>query len=55
MDTHKKCDSDSEIISCKLCDSNGKIEKIDIPYIFRYLVVQLASVNIKVKIQLEGT
>lgn len=45
----------SEILECKLCASEGKIEKLDIPYIFRYLMVQLASVNIQVKIQLEGT
>ncbi|CAH1407605.1 unnamed protein product [Nezara viridula] len=46
--------SDNETLRCKLCDSAGKIEKLDIPYIFRFLVVQLASVNIKLKIKLEG-
>lgn len=35
---------------CKLCEENGRVEEMVIPYIFRYLVAQLASMNIKVKL-----
>ncbi|KAK9507538.1 hypothetical protein O3M35_007371 [Rhynocoris fuscipes] len=42
-------------IKCQLCADNGKVEKIEIPYIFRYLVVQLASVNIKIKLHVDGS
>lgn len=37
-------------ICCKVCQENGKVEEVEMPYIFRYLVAQLASVNIKIKI-----
>ena len=37
-------------ISCKVCQEKGKVEEVEMPYIFRYLVAQLASVNIKIKI-----
>lgn len=37
-------------ICCKLCREKGKVEEVNMPYIFRYLVAQLASVNIKIKI-----
>jgi DNA-directed RNA polymerase beta subunit len=33
-----------------VCQENGKVEEVEMPYIFRYLVAQLASVNIKIKI-----
>ncbi|XP_014274585.1 DNA-directed RNA polymerase I subunit RPA2 isoform X2 [Halyomorpha halys] len=42
-----------EVLKCKLCDSTGTIDKLEIPYIFKFLMVQLASVNIKLKIDLE--
>jgi DNA-directed RNA polymerase I subunit RPA2 len=35
---------------CKLCAGGGHVEVIAIPYVFRYLVVQLAAMNIKLKI-----
>lgn len=38
---------------CKICKSNSKIQEIGIPYIFRYLSVELASVNIKLKFNVE--
>lgn len=37
-------------ICCKVCQEKGKVEEVEMPYIFRYLVAQLASVNIKIKI-----
>ncbi|XP_057326194.1 DNA-directed RNA polymerase I subunit RPA2 [Microplitis mediator] len=36
--------------SCRLCDSDKDLYDIDIPYIFRYFVTELASLNIKVKL-----
>jgi len=37
-------------VSCKVCQEKGNVEEVEMPYIFRYLVAQLASVNIKIKI-----
>ncbi|XP_046672556.1 DNA-directed RNA polymerase I subunit RPA2 [Homalodisca vitripennis] len=42
----------TRLITCRICDNNGKIEEITIPYIFRFLVTQLASVNIKLQVNL---
>ncbi|XP_030750934.1 DNA-directed RNA polymerase I subunit RPA2 [Sitophilus oryzae] len=36
---------------CRLCDQSRYIAEIDIPYIFKYFVVQLASCNINVKLE----
>ncbi|XP_054265624.1 DNA-directed RNA polymerase I subunit RPA2 [Macrosteles quadrilineatus] len=38
---------------CLICDKQGRVETVNLPYIFRYLIAQLASVNIKVQMQLE--
>lgn len=35
---------------CRLCGSDDSVDEIDIPYIFRYLVTQLASCNINIKL-----
>lgn len=35
---------------CKLCDSSSEIQEIGIPYIFRYLLAELSSVSINLKI-----
>ncbi|XP_001606574.2 DNA-directed RNA polymerase I subunit RPA2 [Nasonia vitripennis] len=35
---------------CRLCGDDGVLGEVDVPYIFRYLVTQLASCNINVKI-----
>lgn len=37
---------------CKLCNSSNKIQEIGIPYIFRYLSAELASVSISLKFSL---
>ncbi len=34
-------------VTCLMCKSNSKIKKLAIPYVFKYLVTELASVNIK--------
>ncbi|XP_068081790.1 DNA-directed RNA polymerase I subunit RPA2 isoform X2 [Anabrus simplex] len=36
---------------CQLCGDKGQVEEIEIPYIYRYLVTQLASVNINLKME----
>lgn len=35
--------------TCRLCKDKAVIEHLQIPYIFKYLVTQLSSVNINVK------
>lgn len=35
--------------TCRLCKDKAVIEHLQIPYIFKYLVIQLSSVNINVK------
>jgi len=42
-------------VSCKMCREKGMVEEVQMPYIFRYLVAQLASVNIKIKIDVVET
>uniref|UniRef100_A0A1B6M535 DNA-directed RNA polymerase subunit beta n=1 Tax=Graphocephala atropunctata TaxID=36148 RepID=A0A1B6M535_9HEMI len=41
-----------KLATCRICGKNGKIEEITIPYIFKFLVAQLASVNIKLQVNL---
>ncbi|XP_077268648.1 RNA polymerase I subunit Rpl135 isoform X1 [Temnothorax americanus] len=36
---------------CRLCGEEDTVEEIEIPYIFRFLLIQLASCNINVKIK----
>ncbi|XP_049533651.1 DNA-directed RNA polymerase I subunit RPA2 [Anopheles darlingi] len=38
--------------SCRLCQDDCEIGHVEIPYIFKFLVSQLSSVNINVKLQL---
>ncbi|BES88059.1 Hypothetical protein polymerase [Nesidiocoris tenuis] len=42
-------------VKCRLCGGQSSVERIEIPYVFKYLVTQLASVNIKVQMQLESS
>lgn len=44
---------DDSNLKCRLCKDDGVIGEIDIPYIFKYLVTELALCNINVKIQLK--
>jgi DNA-directed RNA polymerase I subunit RPA2 len=38
---------DSDRIECMLCKSKESVEKVALPYVFRYLVVELAAMNVK--------
>lgn len=38
---------------CKICNNSKQIQEIGIPYIFRYLSAELASVNIKLKFNVD--
>ncbi|XP_058060616.1 DNA-directed RNA polymerase I subunit RPA2 [Anopheles bellator] len=38
--------------ACRLCQEEGEIGHVEIPYIFKFLVSQLTSMNINVKLQL---
>ncbi|KAK4874170.1 hypothetical protein RN001_013530 [Aquatica leii] len=40
---------------CRLCQNGDNIVEIQIPYIFKYFVTQLASVNINIKINCKQT
>lgn len=39
---------------CRLCQDAGQIGYVEVPYIFKYLVTQLSSVNINVKLNLKS-
>lgn len=38
---------------CRLCKDGSQIGSVQIPYIFKFLVTQLSSVNINVKLETE--
>ena len=38
---------------CKTCDSSDSIQLLAFPYVFRYLVAELAAMNIKVSLDLQ--
>jgi DNA-directed RNA polymerase I subunit RPA2 len=40
-------------ISCRTCEFKGRIEKVAMPYVFRYLAAELAAMNIKVSLTLK--
>ena len=40
----------NEKTKCRLCSNDESVREVDIPYIFRYLVTQLTSCNINVKL-----
>lgn len=48
---NRKQDHHERIVKCKLCDDNSQVEEIEIPYIYRFLLTQLASVNINLKME----
>lgn len=41
--------------NCRLCGDGSGIGYIEIPYIFKFLVTQLSSMNINVKLNFEST
>ena len=45
--------SGSHVI-CRNCDSGEFIETIAIPYVFRYLLTELAAMNVNVRLDLKG-
>lgn len=40
--------------TCRVCKGDSDIDYIEIPYIFKYLVIQLCSVNINVKLNFKS-
>jgi len=38
---------------CKACDSSDHVELLPFPYVFRYLVAELAAMNIKTSMDIE--
>uniref|UniRef100_A0A146LJQ4 DNA-directed RNA polymerase subunit beta n=1 Tax=Lygus hesperus TaxID=30085 RepID=A0A146LJQ4_LYGHE len=55
IQNNKKDTSLNYTAKCRLCADEGIIERIEIPYVFRYLITQLAAVNIKVQLKLESS
>ena len=41
--------------SCLLCKNTDTVHVVRMPYVFRYLVAELASVNIKVSLDVKQT
>ncbi len=37
---------------CRMCQDKGQIDIISVPYVFRYLVAELAAMNIKVQLEI---
>jgi DNA-directed RNA polymerase I subunit RPA2 len=43
-------------VICPVCDKSTRhIERVAMPYVFKYLATELACMNIKVSLQLGGT
>lgn len=36
---------------CRLCADGGQIGVISVPYVFRYLIAELAAMNIRVNLE----
>ena len=36
---------------CCMCSDGGQIEIVSVPYVFRYLVAELAAMNIRVELR----
>ena len=36
---------------CRMCEDKGQIDIISVPYVFRYLIAELAAMNIRVKLE----
>ena len=34
---------------CRLCDTSKFVERVAVPYVFKYLVSELAAMNISIK------
>lgn len=34
---------------CRLCDTSKYVERVAVPYVFKYLVSELAAMNISIK------
>ncbi|XP_034948641.1 DNA-directed RNA polymerase I subunit RPA2 [Chelonus insularis] len=47
---HKNLDALEKRKRCRLCNNDENVSEIDIPYIFRYLVTELAACNINIKL-----
>jgi DNA-directed RNA polymerase I subunit RPA2 len=39
-------------VKCRACDSSKGVEKVAMPYVFKYLVSELAAMNIRVNLEL---
>jgi len=46
-----KSKSDNDDAKCRLCGGEDSVNEVEIPYIFKFLVTQLASCNINIKLK----
>lgn len=41
----------SNILKCNVCEDGGKMEEIMIPSVYKYLIAELGSVNLSIKLK----
>ena len=41
-------------VVCRFCESSNNVEKVALPYVFKYLVTELAAMNIKCSLTLKS-
>lgn len=41
-------------VVCRFCESSNNVEKVAFPYVFKYLVTELAAMNIKCSLTLKS-
>lgn len=47
--------SSSARVICPVCDNSSRhMERVAMPYVFKYLATELAAMNIKVSLELSG-
>jgi len=49
---HQSAHTRDRYMKCRMCNSKKGIEEISLPYVFRFLVAELAAVNIKVTLNI---
>ena len=50
---HTSCDGESEGITCRVCNRRTKIDKVELPFVFKYLASELAAMNIRIGIGIQ--
>ncbi len=40
-------------VTCRLCGHGRAVERVALPYVFKYLVTELAAMNVKLSLNIE--